>query len=269
MIGAAQTGEANGWQVAITLGIIAAVGSAIAASFSQLSYRDPQPIAAEIEKAFPDLDQRLNTALQQTPRQDSQQSSPQNQMPRESLSYLQTRVIREAREHGRKHDWLTALPGKQLWLSRIAGVGAIVLLMGTLVSLANAKPNAQQLAAAKIAELPPKWEVIVEPGNAEIERGSSLAITARFRELMFPEDAELVCKSRDGSERRIRMTQNLDDPIVGGFIGSVDDGFVYQVVTEDWSSEDFTVDVFEYPSLVRSDAGPGFPRIHRAGRQSG
>jgi hypothetical protein len=63
----------------------------------------------------------------------------------------------------------------------------------------------------------------------------------------------------DGSERRITMTQNLDDPVVGGFVPSVDGPMTYRVATADWQSDSYTVDVFEFPALVRSDASLKFP----------
>ncbi len=99
----------------------------------------------------------------------------------------------------------------------------------------------------------------MEPGNTEVERGTSLVITARFTGGNVPDKADLVCQAADGSERRITMTQNLDDPIVGGFLSSVDQAFQYRVVTPDWESEAFTVDVFEFPAMVRSDANLKYP----------
>ena len=67
-------------------------------------------------------------------------------------------------------------------------------------------------------------QVTIVPGNAEIERGSSLVVTARF-DGSVPDQAELICETADGSERRITMTQNLKDPVVGGFVPSVDQPF--------------------------------------------
>ena len=55
------------------------------------------------------------------------------------------------------------------------------------------------------------------------------------------------------------MTQNLDDPVLGGFVASVDQEFDYQIITDNWTSEVYSVGVFEFPSLVRSDANLDFP----------
>jgi hypothetical protein len=101
-------------------------------------------------------------------------------------------------------------------------------------------------------------QVTVAPGNTEVERGSSLVVTARF-EGWVPEQAELVCEYDDGSERRFPMTQNLKDPILGGFVASVDQPFRYRVLSPIWESEVFSVEVFEFPDLVRSDADLRFP----------
>ena len=75
----------------------------------------------------------------------------------------------------------------------------------------------------------------------------------------MPDKADLVCTAADGTERRITMTQNLDDPVVGGFVSSVDQAFEYRVVTPNWESESYSVRVFEFPALVRSDANLKYP----------
>ena len=249
-IESARSGQINGWNAAMTFAGIAIVGVVIAWISCRLSYSDPRPIATKIEEKFPSLNQRLLTAISQGEAADGK-----------PLGYLQTRVIREARDHSRKHRWADALPASELWTSRVAGWGAAGLLVCVLGMLANAAPITNQNGIANITE-DERFQVQVEPGDAEIERGTSLAITARFAE-DAPDEAELVCTSinKDGEEtvRRINMTQNLDDPIVGGFIASVDAKFTYQIVTEEWTSEEFNVDVFEFPSLVRSDADLDYP----------
>ena len=249
-ISSARSGEINGTIAAGAFGGAAALGLIIAWIASRRMYRDPRPVATKIEEKFPDLNQRLLTALSQSETKDGK-----------PLGYLQTRVIREARDHSRGNTWTDAMPASQLWLSRLFGFGSVAALVSIITTLAFAKPSSNSQGVANLPEQP-LIEVLVEPGNTEIERGTSLAITARFAEDV-PSEAQLICTSvgPDGEEtvRRISMRQNLDDPIVGGFIASVDQEFSYQVVTEDWSSESFTVDVFDFPSLVRSDADLDYP----------
>ena len=135
----------------------------------------------------------------------------------------------------------------------------MITILGLLaVSESTQKPSDSD-AASRIDQ--PR-KVVVTPGDTEVERGTSLVITARFEGIdgdAVPDEAELLCTAADGSERRIGMAQNLDDPVLGGFVPSIDQAFRYRIVTPDWQSQDFDVDVFEYPSLVRSDAHLKYP----------
>ena len=249
-IDSARLGRVDGIRSATTIGLISLAGILIAAIFSRYAYRDPRAIATKIEDKFPNLNQRLLTAL-----------SLEKEAENNSLGYLQQRVIKEARDHSRHHDWVDVMPAGQLWSSRLAGVVSTGILAMLLGLLASVKPMAEKQGIASLPD-EPLIQVVVQPGNTEVERGTSLAVTARFSE-EAPDEAVLVCTSldSDGNEavRRIKMTQNLDDPVVGGFVASVDKEFTYQVVTDNWSSEVFSVDVFEFPSLVRSDAALDYP----------
>ncbi len=225
----------------VLLGVVAGV-AIIAALLCRLSYRDPRDVAKQIEEKFPTLDQRLLTALSQKDNE---------------LGYLQQRVIKEARDHSRTHRWADTVPsGKVIW-SRLSGLGATLFLAVVLGMLAVAAPDPElTLGASSIEE---SFDVEIVPGNTEVERGTSLVVTARFGGWV-PDEADLVCVAEDGSERRITMRQNLDDPVVGGFVSSVDQKFTYRVVTPDFESESYSVDVFEHPSLVRSDANLEYPQ---------
>ncbi|MGB7347565.1 MAG: hypothetical protein WBD20_25305 [Pirellulaceae bacterium] len=245
-IDSARSGEINGHQTAIGFAVVAAIALLITTIANSLAFRSPRRTAERIERQFPSLNHRLLTALDQG--KDAEQ---------ESLGYLQQRVIREARDHSRSYDWASTLSTSKLLCSRLSGIISLGALSFVLAMLWTAKPDAEEQRRLSIAQARMN-QVNVEPGNTEVERGTSLAITARFADASFG-DAQLICKNADGSERRISMKQNLADPIVGGFIASVDQKFAYHIETKDWSSETFTVDVFEFPSLVRSDAGLDFP----------
>jgi hypothetical protein len=236
---------AIGPQAALVL-LIAAIGLlATAAVVASLSFRNPRTVAAQIEDHFPSLKQRLLTALSP-----SAQTRP---------GYLQQRVIREARDHSRTHRWTDVVPTGQLLLSRLSGLAATAFLVAILLLLALSEQQMDSSVASRRLDAP---GVVVTPGDTEVERGASLVITARFDGVAgeaVPDQAELICNHADGSERRITMTQNLDDPVVGGFVGAIDQAFEYRVVTADWQSPTYSVKVFEFPSLVRSDANLKYP----------
>ena len=70
LLGPVRSGAVPGPQVAIGLLIATAVAAGIALILVRLSYRNPRWVAARIESRFPGLQQRLLTALSQSPTAD-------------------------------------------------------------------------------------------------------------------------------------------------------------------------------------------------------
>ena len=235
-----ESGRVTGSALALSLLGLAMVSAVIVAIVCSLSFRNPRAVAKHIEAKFPTLDHRLLTALSQRD---------------DRLGYLQQRVVKEARDHSRFNNWAETIPRSRLLGSQLSGLVAglfCAAILGSLFVLAP-KTEATSLSASTRSQ-----QVTIDPGHTEIERGSSLVVTARF-DGWVPNQAELICEAADGNERRITMTQNLKDPVVGGFVPAVDQPFTYRVITPDWQSELFSVDVFEFPALVRSDASLDFP----------
>ncbi len=242
-------GISLGPQLAFAMLLGAVIAFLIAFVASRLSYRDPRLVASQIEDQFPSLKQRLLTALSQSENE-------------EQLGYLQRRVINEARDHSWTHRWTDVVPTGKLILSRLSGLVATAFMCVVLSLLAVSEQTSRTGGSSSSNLSAAKINIAVTPGDTEVARGTSLVITARFegiaRELV-PDQAELICVDQDGDQRRITMTQNLDDPVVGGFVASIDKPFTYQIITDDWESDTYSVDVFEFPTLVRSDAQLDYP----------
>ena len=98
----------------------------------------------------------------------------------------------------------------------------------------------------------------VEPGNTEIERGSSLLVLARVTGPL-PAEAALVIESA-GEGTRSAMSASLDDPVFGARIPAVNEPLNYHVELDGKSSPTFHASVFEYPRLERADARLVYPR---------
>ncbi|TWT76390.1 hypothetical protein CA13_68840 [Planctomycetes bacterium CA13] len=243
-----RSGNLPGTSTAISLGGLAVFAILVAAAISLRSFRNLRKVASEIETTFPSLQQRLLTAISLM---DEEQA----------LGFLQKQVVREVSDHSRENSWAEAVPSSQMRLSRFLGFGSVILMVAVLAMLFFAD-GSQRRAGATMPKSQ-SWTVKVEPGDTEVERGNSLVVTARFlsEELggSVPPDAELVLTASDGAERRIAMTQNLKDPILGGFVSSVEEPFTYQIVAPTWQSETYSVEVFEFPALVRSDAELDYP----------
>ena len=235
-----ENGRVPGSTLAWSLLGLILLSAVITAVVCRFSFRNARSVAKQIEAKFPTLDHRLLTALSQRDNQ---------------LGYLQQRVVKEARDHSRSHNWAETIPRSRLLGSQLSGLAAALFCAVILGGLFVLTPNTE---ATNLSASTQSQQVTVDPGNTQIERGLSLVVTARFNGSV-PDQAQLICESADRSERRITMTQNLKDPIVGGFVPSVDQPFTYRVITPNWQSETYSVDVFEYPALVRSDANLDFP----------
>ena len=140
-------------------------------------------IARHVERAFPELNSRLLAALEQCP---DVQSGRWN--------VLQRQVIAEAVHHAHINDWTDAIPAKRM---RNAFLGQSAALLAFVAVCLSLLPTAAQRASAVTVRAPFQSDRTVEagptiePGDCEIERGSSLLVLARFSDKL-PAGVNLV-----------------------------------------------------------------------------
>ncbi|HET6883436.1 MAG TPA: hypothetical protein VFI31_25015, partial [Pirellulales bacterium] len=256
--------QAIGWQLANAATIVFSVGAAVAALFGWLAHasaRDPHQMAERVEAAYPELKSCLLAALEQRPT-----------LAGGRFGFLQDRVIRQALNHAYGHGWPAIVPTSRIAGAVLANFAAFVLLMFVLAGLAS-QPNSRSLAAKSRGErqaLPSdRLAVTVEPGDTQVERGTSLLVLARFQGPQ-PADATLVYvgqafqpdarqAGKPDLTERMNMAKSLDDPVFGGRIPVVDGPLDYHVELGELASESYHVTVFEFPRLVRADARLVYP----------
>jgi hypothetical protein len=210
--------------------------------------RDLRLIARRIEAKYPELGTGLLAAVEQVAAS-----------PSERLGFLQTAVIRDVVAHSRSHDWNETVPTRRLRVARVAHAAALaVLLLVSSVLLARPYLAGNDRARTRLAA--DAGEVQIEPGDADIERGTSLLVVARFP-TSVPSDASLVVTESAGSEGRRAMARSLEDPTFAGRVESIDADLSYRVEFDGQRSRTFHVGVFEYPELKRADAKLVFPRF--------
>jgi hypothetical protein len=244
------TGSEDGWQHSARLGtFLVAVGCATAitlwAGFRNL--QDVAPAARLVESRFPELDSALITAIEQKRVRAS-----------EPLGYLQTEVVRKAVYHGYLHRWQQIVPGWHLLAGTgLCGLSLVALLtsiFGGFSTLAGTFPDSEDAAASNTL-FPPVSEMVIEPGDTEVERGSSVLVLARFPHDAVPGRVELEFSNEDdGNPSVLGMPQSLDDPLFGVRIPSVDRELQYLVRYDGAESKSFRIQVFEYPALVQANA---------------
>ncbi len=200
---------------------------------------DLHALARGIEREHPELHALLLTAMDVEP--DTRTGD---------FHYLQKRVIREALAKNRCNPWDQR--GKErLFFSQAFYVLSVAVFVATAAAFVLVETGASARGAFA-------GEVDVRPGNAKLERGSSVVITATFGEKV-PSEATLVLLPAGGSARRLPLKRNLEDPVFGNSLMSVDMDTLYYVEYGGKRTEEYRLEVFDYPALVRADAALDYP----------
>ena len=224
----------------------------VAAYVSKAMTPDHAWVARQIEAAFPNLKSGLLAAIEQRPA-----------LPDGRFGYLQESVLREALHHAVSHRWTSVVSSRRMAMavsSHLIGMGLFALVLLS---------NLSWMPRTTIAELLPtdietkpdhlaNFSVVVEPGDTEIERGTSLLVLARVSGEM-PADATLTMTSISGESVSLGMSRSLDDPVFGGRVAIVKEPFDYHVELGGHVSKTHHVGVFDYPRLERADARLVYP----------
>ncbi len=225
------------WFGIFAIGAVALVATAWLISRRQVG--DRRSIASKIESKFPSLQQRLLTAV----------GFP----PNESLGYLRRSLVDETIHHARANDWLQTIPTKSMfaaWLSNAVSFGCCLLACATmLMALGDpeSSPLQSMLGFGKVDT------VSVDPGNAEVERGSNVIVLARFAD-QVPAEAWLDATTESGKTLHTEMRRNLKDPVFGGYLLEVREDTTYTVDYLEGKSDSYRIRVFDFPAMVQSDA---------------
>jgi hypothetical protein len=219
------------WIVPLLGGMIASI---VVWRRHQQREADFASLVADIEREHPDLRHLLSAAVEQEPDADG-------------FKFLQLRVVDEVLAHPQRDSWLRRLEQK-LATAKIGGLAALAAALAALFVLAYGSGRAHPVLGSWLAR-----EVTVTPGDTQVERGSSLVISARFGGEP-PAEAALVLVSASGKSQRIALERHLADPVFGASLSEVAEEAHYHVEYAGRKSPDYKITVFDYPSLLRADA---------------
>jgi hypothetical protein len=199
-------------------------------------------IARRIENEDPELQSLLLAAVEQQPDSETGQ-----------MSYLQERVITEALQAHQRSRWGQRIEQQLRFLRPAFSVS----LVGTLFLLLFLRPPAQVAGhpSRRIANL--FGGIEITPGDASIERGSMVAITARFGGAV-PAEVKLVTSSSKGTNL-VPVSKSLDDPLFGATLSAVPEDTLYHFEYSGRSSKQFLLRVFDFPELQKADAQLVYP----------
>lgn len=235
-------------------GILWLVGLAAIYQSIRRRYEDWHDLALHIEARFPELKESLVTAAQSLKDRDAGATRHSN--------YLQRVVWQQTLEHSERTGWHTLADRRAIRRGR--AVTCLALAVVGLFAVGNLLPSrTAALPNASIAnDRQANATIMIDPGHAEVERGTSLVVSARF-EGKLPARPVLVRLLPDGSSMRVDLKQRLEDPLFAVQLTDIQQPFQYQVEFDGQTSDAFRVDVFDYPALVQADAELVFPEFTR------
>ncbi|MDQ8184044.1 hypothetical protein [Pelagicoccus sp. SDUM812002] len=229
----------------------AIVGILATTLFLVLSYRRENHIgidyleaARAIEKKNPNLNQSLITAVQQNLAGDS--------------GFFSTQVINQALASESVPEWENI--GKPDSLKgALSHIGALSILAFSLYACFQASKWSDSINEEFAQSPEVASSVLIEPGNIEIQRGSSIVVTARF-EGRLPDGVELeLVPSNTEASSTIRMAQSLSDPVFAYSLQGIEETIAYRIRYRDSVSETHHISVYDLPKLVTADAVLKFP----------
>ncbi len=230
---------------AVLLGLAASALAVVTAILIRRLRTPPDRAAAArwIEHAHPGLERLLSTALEQRAGRDAE------------FGFLQRRVLQEALAHAWSHDWEATVRGPRFLRPPLAHLAAL-LLCGGVAWFAALLPRSEQGVPLLAFTAPVGVEIL--PGDGEVERGSSVVVTARFSGTV-PEEATLAWTAADGVTRRLPMARSLSDPVFARTLAGVATDLEYAIEFAGGSSARHRLTVFDLPALVRADATLDYP----------
>jgi len=224
---------------------------------ARLLVRNPSVTEAArlIEQADPELNDAVLTAVQV--------SCQYERKP----SVLAAMAIQEADDLARNRDWSRTIPGSQLFKWTVLS-SLSFLAMVSSVTAANryGRDLMKQRPAAAVADEQkkpgaPVTELVIEPGDTELEQGTALTVVARFPGTV-PARAVLEYVTAGKETRQLAMAETVDAGVFAVRMEEIRQDGTYRVLYEredsksarPESSDDFKVTTFVRPKLDHVDA---------------
>lgn len=232
--------------------MVAASASLIWWALVQRYHKNSRAIARRIEANYPDLNSALLTAIDQRP--DWQNGG---------YNFFQQKVIRDAATHAVVHRWFTMIPISRIAVSRLStvlsGLLFALLFAGLQAVVPPQRAQARTLAFDEVVlDQEAEYQLEVEPGDTEVERGMSLLIRAKFQR-SFPPAVQLVSITESGEEQRTEMAKSLQDPIFGARIYGIREPLTYWIQFGEQRSSTYRVNVYDPPECLQADANLTYP----------
>lgn len=190
-------------------------------------WKVPAPTAIEtaqlVEKNRPELNDAVLTAVR----------VDEAARGRSQPSIMNQWVIDEADKLARTSDWKSVVPGRQMLVWSTLSLLAFCFLITGVVAAGRwgreiiVPQSPLSLSETGETEVIGETELVVEPGDVEIERGSSLTVVARFGQVL-PTDV-LLQLTTDAGAATFTMDPTVDEGVFAARVNTVDGDATYRV----------------------------------------
>ncbi len=223
------------------------IATVLATVWALYKYRRMQPdyraVARNIEQKHPEAKALLLAAIEQ-------------ESDEGRYGYLQERVIGEALRHAIDNNWLQSIPTKKIVLANVGRAAALLFL---ILVMAQVFPFQPLLFKTNKGILTNRgYQITITPEDTSVELGAAVVILARFNGKV-PTEVSLLYGPKGREPQRMELTKNLDDPVFGGLIPSVDNDLIYYIEYANERTRDYKISAFRHPALESADAKIIYP----------
>ena len=209
-----------------------------------------------IEKTDPEVNDAVITAVQVADRAGRRPS------------VLAAMAIQEADKLARHRDWSGVVPGRQMTAWTVLSFLSFVLMVSSVMAASRygrdlLKPSSVLDRAESNAEAPatPVTELVIEPGDTEIELGSALTVVARFPGVS-PAKSVLEFTDAKSITRQLTMSETVDAGVFAARMEEIISDGTYRVLYSEAESQSatplispaFNVKTYVRPKLEQVDA---------------
>jgi len=237
--------------------LVVLVTTLVGTLLARMLVRNPSRTEAArlIEQSDPELNDAVITAVQV--------SDQAGRRP----SVLAAMAIQEADLLARQRDWSGAVSSRQIMAWTVLSFLSFVLLVSSVMA-ANRYGRDLLGSSAVTVEAPvlphgamPLTELVIEPGDTELEAGSSLTVVARFPGVV-PTHTSLEFMDTNNNIRRMAMTETVDAGVFAARMEEMVADGTYRVLYDQANgapenpliSPSYQVKTFVRPSLDHVDA---------------
>ena len=226
--------------------------------FARLFAKNPtyNEAARLVEQTHPELNDAVITAVQVS------------QRPGKRPSVLAAMAIHDADQLARQNDWSSSVSGWQIGKWTLLSFLSFAFMVSSVMAASRygrdlIRPSTAEAAAElqkQAAEL--LTELVIEPGDTEIELGSALTVVARFPGVV-PTHAVLEFTDTQNVPRQLAMTETVDAGVFAARMEEISGDGTYRVLYDEGEdservspqiSPSFRVRTYIRPKLEQVDA---------------